>query len=204
MLGLRFKNWVHPQSNPFTIGRFTGISKHMSEQPLPGRRIGKAMLWAFWILFLGGLTLIFGNFEKRFYNPNQNAEGHVELGIRELSLIRNKYGHYVSPGKINGQEVTFMLDTGATSVAIPYNLGKKLGLEAGRSYPVQTANGLVQVYGTRIELLELGPIQVTEVRAALNPGMDGEEILLGMSVLKHLDFSQSGKTLTLRQNPSSH
>jgi len=64
---------------------------------------------------------------------------------------------------------------------------------------VSTANGNAEVRATKIDKLMLGTIQLQNVQASITPGMTGDEILLGMSVLKQLDFTQSGKTLTLRQ-----
>ena len=64
---------------------------------------------------------------------------------------------------------------------------------------VQTANGTTTAYATRLDSLQLGEIEVHNVKAQINPSMDSDEVLLGMSVLKHLDFNQQGDILTLRQ-----
>jgi len=114
-------------------------------------------------------------------------------------LQRNRFNHYVASGLINNTPVVFLLDTGATDVAVPAGLAERLGLKAGVARNAITANGIVQVYDTRIESLQLGSIQLENVRASINPGMSGNEILLGMSALKDLEFSQSGSTLTLKQ-----
>ncbi|WP_075185840.1 retropepsin-like aspartic protease family protein [Teredinibacter haidensis] len=171
----------------------------MSEKQAPGKHIGKGMLIACWILVLAGLTLFFNRHEENRYNPNQYLEGKENPNWVDVTLERNPYGHYLANGFINGQAVTFMLDTGATDVAIPASLQRKLGLKRGPQIPVSTANGEVMVWMTEITQLDLGPIQLHNVRASLNPGMNGDEVLLGMSVLKSLDFSQQGKHLTLRQ-----
>lgn len=171
----------------------------MSEESLPGKGIGKIMLTISWIFVLIVLVLWFGRWEEKQYNPNMSMEGVVMDDTRTVVLKRNRYGHYVSPGKVNDVPVTFMLDTGATQVAVPANLAKKLNLNSGARFSVSTANGIVEVRATTIDQLQLGPIILHDVRAAINPGMDGEEILLGMSVLKQLDFSQKNDELTLTQ-----
>lgn len=160
---------------------------------------GKWMLTLTWVILLVGLTYVFGVFEENKFNPNRNPDGVVTSNFREVVLQRNAYNHYVSNGKINGVDVVFMLDTGATDVAVPAQLAQKLSLKPGAPMIVSTANGRAQVRATRIDFLQLGPIELENIRAAISPGMGGEEILLGMSVLKQLDFSQSGDQLTLRQ-----
>ncbi|WP_096085316.1 retropepsin-like aspartic protease family protein [Agaribacterium haliotis] len=160
---------------------------------------GKAMLYIFWLLVLIGLSYMLGLWENKQYNPNQKLVGEQGDGRNIVQLKRNRFGHYVSNGKINGHNVTFMLDTGATSVAIPAGVADKLGLQRGPSHKVHTANGTATAYSTRIARLKLGSIELEDLRASITPGMQGSEILLGMSALKQLDFSQSGDVLTLIQ-----
>ena len=113
-------------------------------------------------------------------------------------MSQNRYGHYVVNGHINGTEVGFFLDTGATSVAIPGNIATKLGLKRGGQVSVQTANGLAAAYLTRLEEVRLGPIVQRNVRALIQPSMEGD-ILLGMSFLRELEMVQRDRNLILRQ-----
>ncbi|MDP2253773.1 MAG: retroviral-like aspartic protease family protein, partial [Thiobacillus sp.] len=76
--------------------------------------------------------------------------------------------------------------------------GTELGLKAGAPMPAITANGTVMTRATRIDALAFGPFEIAGVHASLNPGMGGDQVLLGMSVLKHLEFTQRGDTLILR------
>ncbi|MCL2590560.1 MAG: retroviral-like aspartic protease family protein, partial [Betaproteobacteria bacterium] len=96
--------------------------------------------------------------------------------------------------------VTFMLDTGATQVTLPAKLGVQLGLRAiGPAVTVTTANGTAEARMTLINELAFGPFVLREIHATLNPGMGGDDtILLGMNVLKRLEFTQRGDTLVLR------
>ncbi|MNT53873.1 Retroviral aspartyl protease [compost metagenome] len=121
-------------------------------------------------------------------------------GFIEVQLAGNGQGHFVADGQINGQAVHFLLDTGATDVAIPEGLAAKLALERGAPVMLSTANGRTQGYRTRLETLQLGDILLREVRALVVPGLDGEQVLLGMSALKQLEFTQRSGTLLLRQN----
>lgn len=166
----------------------------------PHRRLGIGMTVAMWLVLLGLLTMFFQNRSDRQHNPNQSLQTRIGTdGVRELVLTRNRAGHYVASGAINGEPVVFMLDTGATDIAIPGPVAKRLRLKQGQAMLYQTANGRVKVYATMLDDVALGEISLQGVRASINPGMRQKEVLLGMSFLKHLEFTQRGKTLTLRQ-----
>ena len=122
-------------------------------------------------------------------------------GIREVVLERNRQGHYVANGEINGIPVTFLLDTGATDVAIPAEIALDANLVSGLAQQASTANGVVTVYSTRINELTLGNIVLYNIEASITPSMLGGIILLGMSALQQIEFTQRGATLTLRQLP---
>ena len=166
------------------------------------RRWGIGMVVGMWILILAMMTIFFQDWWNDQQNPNQSAMTQVDMsGLRELALERNRWGHYVANGAINGEKVVFMLDTGATDVAIPVSVADRLGLQRGPVQVYQTANGSVRVYATRLASVSLGGIVLHDIRASINPGMEQDEVLLGMSFLKHLEFTQLGNTLTLRQFP---
>jgi len=163
-------------------------------------RIGRWMMVAAWLVLLALLTLFFSSFLERQANPNRNPKGSVNSeGVREVVLMRNRAGHYVADGAINGKRVTFLVDTGATDVAVPLGLAQRLGLSRGRAAVSRTANGNVKTWSTRLDEVRLGPLQMRNVRASILPGMKGGDVLLGMSFLKHLELLQRGRQLTLRQ-----
>jgi aspartyl protease family protein len=162
-------------------------------------RLGTGMIIAAWVLALGLLALFFNNYLDNQQNPNREFSSTITNGVREVVLQRNRYGHYVASGKINNADVVFMLDTGATTISIPESVARRLNLERGFSYSVSTANGNINVYATKLDNLRLGDIVLYNLRAHINPYMEGEEILLGMSVLKKLELNQRGDTLTIRQ-----
>lgn len=152
-----------------------------------------------WLAFIAGLTYAFSWLLDKQHNPNQiNITRISNTGVSEVELKRNRSGHYVASGEINGMPVQFILDTGATDVSIPLHIANKLGLERGAAMIAHTANGSVKVYSSRLNRVALGAIELTNVAASINPGMRGEDILLGMSFLSHLEIIQSGDRLRLR------
>ena len=91
----------------------------------------------------------------------------------------------------------FLVDTGATAVAIPSELASRLRLRKGQQVSTITANGIAIAHTTTIDELQLGDIIEHHVPATLVPNLPGGQILLGMSFLKRLDFSQRDDTLVL-------
>jgi aspartyl protease family protein len=165
----------------------------------PVQKMGTSMIVAAWVIIIAMLTLVFSGFLDTKYNPNKNVETYQNhTGQREVILQRGAHGHYVATGTINGYSVTFLLDTGATDVAIPEHVAKRIGLQRGMPMQVGTANGTITVYGTRLDSVSLGLIEMNGVRANINPYMNDDEVLLGMSFLKHLELVQKGEILILR------
>lgn len=163
------------------------------------KRLGGKFFIAMWLGLFLLLFLFFNDFLQKEYNPNQNIVSQTSAENTEVTLKRNRYGHYVSNGKINGETVTFILDTGATDISIPENIAQKLKLKHGRKQVYQTANGRITGFQTRLQEVSIGNIQLHNIRASINPYMKDDEILLGMSFLKHIEFTQRGDTLILRQ-----
>ena len=170
----------------------------MAADPL-APKMGKTMMILCWVILLAGASWFFGFWEQQQINPNRDPQSSVKGGIAEVVLDSNRMGHYLSGGTINGKSVTFLVDTGATNVAIPGGVAQQLALDAGPAHRVRTANGTTEAYQTRIGRLSIGDVVLHDVSASIVPNMGGKQILLGMSVLRQIEFSHRGDTLTLRQ-----
>lgn len=162
-------------------------------------KAGRYMVFAAWIGVAVLLTWFFSDYLDSRWNPNRNVVSRANLDApAEVVLQRNRYGHYVASGQINGKPVVFLLDTGATHVSVPEHIANELGLHRGQPMRVSTANGVATVYSTSLSEVRLGNIVLHNIRADINPNFEENEILLGMAFLKHLEFTQSGDTLVLR------
>lgn len=171
----------------------------MTSESGNARRFGRLMVFAAWVLLAGLLTVLFSDVLERQHNPNQQVQINPgNNGRDEIVLLRNRLGHYVATGQINGTEVEFLLDTGATNVAIPEQVATSLGLKRGLPLTTYTANGIVYTYATTLDRVALGSISATNVSANINPHMTGNQILLGMSFLKRFELLQRGDQLTIR------
>jgi aspartyl protease family protein len=162
------------------------------------RKLGNTFTWLGWILGFFLLALLFQQILEQQNNPNQSVKTVTNDGYYQIELQRNRYGHYVLDGEINQQKVTFMLDTGATTTSIPENISDRLGLRKGLPINVETANGTTTAYSTRLDSLKIGLMEFNQVRATINPGFEGNEILLGMNILKNLELIQRGNTMIIR------
>lgn len=170
------------------------------QAPDPTTKLGKGFAIIAWLLLLGVIYLFFDDYLKAQLNPNQQLRSAVSAGgERSVLLTANRQGHYVGTLKLNGQNVDFLLDTGATMVAVSGEVARRAGMKQGRAYQTATANGITTVYQSQIDQLQLGDIVLTNLNASIVPNLTGSEILLGMSALKHLEFAQQANQLQLIQ-----
>ena len=161
---------------------------------MSSEKIGQAMTYLAWILFLGLLTFGFNRILEKQNNPNQNVKiAYNDDQIAEVRLQQNRQGHYVATGQINTENVTFLLDTGATQISIPESVANRLNLEKGFPMQVSTANGSIEVYATTLASVSLGAITLYNIKAHINPYMEGKEILLGMNFMRHLFRDDSAR-----------
>ena len=171
-------------------------------RPNTARRLGVWMFVAAWIAFLATASFLFDDWLTERANPNRRTEATERAdGVREVVLAQNRQGHYVATGTINGAEVVFLLDTGATDVSVPLAVARRLGVRGGTPRRVRTASGIITTYAVVLDRVTIGPIARHRVSASVNPHMPGDEVLLGMSFLRHIELVQRNRTLTLRQYP---
>lgn len=153
-----------------------------------------------WLLLLGTLFLFFQDWGERESNPNRSM---IAASGTELVLTRSRDGHYYADGEINGRPVKFLLDTGASQIALAPKLANALALSLGQPVTLQTAAGRAPGYPTRLARVRLGGIEMQDLRAVVAEGMSEESVLLGMNFLKHLEITQRGDQLTLRVPPAA-
>lgn len=157
------------------------------------QRGGIVMMLLFWVLLMAvGTWWIHGGLEDMM-RPNAHIVSTLPAG-EPVTLKRNRAGHFEAPGRINGEPVTFLLDTGATYVSLSADLATELGLESGRSAWFNTANGRVQGWLTELAEVSLGGLKVQNVQGSISPGMERDTVLLGMSFLNLLSIEiQAGE-----------
>jgi len=158
-------------------------------------KTGRLFAWIAVIGLMIGLTAFFQAITQRSGGIIRS----VEDGSHALVVLqRSRNGHYVAEGEINGQPVKFLVDTGATDVAISEKTARAMGLEFGPRIRVMTAAGPVGAWITRLDRVSLGSLELTNVRATITPGLN-DAALLGMSFLKHFSMRQEGENLLIER-----
>ena len=160
----------------------------------PESRIGRRMIWFAALGLLGGLYLLFSTMEQKGGTVISIDAG----GAAMIVLEQDRNGHYQVEGQINNQPVVFLVDTGATDVAVPESMARALGLEFGPRIKVMTAAGPSQAWMTRLNEVSIGGISRRDVRATITSG-EFSEVLLGMSFLRHYSLRQQDGKLVISE-----
>jgi aspartyl protease family protein len=115
-------------------------------------------------------------------------------------LAADGHGHFHADGAINGGSMRFILDTGATSIALPAADAVRLGIDyrKGLRGIIHTANGPAPVWRVKFDTVRVGGIELQNVDGlVLEQGLD--VALLGMSFLNRVEMFRSGETMTLKR-----
>lgn len=113
-----------------------------------------------------------------------------------IEIRRGDDGHYHWPGRINGRQVEFLVDTGATGTAIPTALARELKLEALGTMRSNTAGGMVTGEIVMADIQLQGGVEAQRLRIAALPAL-GDKPLLGMDVLGRLRWQQRDGVLRI-------
>lgn len=123
-------------------------------------------------------------------------------GVRggKIVLTAGSGGHFLTQGAINGKTVQFMVDTGATSIAMGVGEAERLGIDfkKGQLGRGVTANGVVTVYHVKLASVRIGDVEVFDVDASVLPAASGA-ILLGNSFLTRFQMTRHNDQLVLER-----
>ena len=147
-----------------------------------------------WLLLAVGVFLAVQWWQREAQRTRFSIAGDV------LEIRRGADGHYHWPGSINGRAVDFLIDTGATSTALPSTLARSLQLDMLGEVQSQTAGGVVTGTVVRADLALQGGVQVERLVMAALPGLSGNP-LLGMDVLSRLRWQQDDGVLRIDLRP---
>ena len=123
-------------------------------------------------------------------------------GDTAIVLPMGPGGHFSAAGTINGKPVTFMVDTGATAIALSQSEANRIGLDWKRGRPgmSSTANGPVPVYAVNLTSVRVGAVEIANVAAIVVPS-DMPQVLLGNSFLNRFSMRRDNDVMRLEKNP---
>jgi len=136
--------------------------------------------------------------ERRTLARGQHSTSGIGGGRQTITLAADTRGHFVTTGAINDRPVRFVVDTGATLVALPAADAQRIGLDyrKGEVALTKTAAGVVPVFKVRLDKVRLGAIELHGVDGVvIEQGLD--VALLGMSFLSRVDMRHEGQLMTL-------
>jgi len=143
-----------------------------------------------------GVALFLG--VQAFQAEQQRSRFSSNAGVVELQ--RGPDGHFHWPGRVNGVAVDFVVDTGATSTALPQALAERAGVVAEGRMTSDTAGGAVEGRIARADVVLDGGVRAERLRVVVLPQLSVP--LLGMDLLSKMRFSQHGGTLRIEPPPS--
>jgi aspartyl protease family protein len=132
--------------------------------------------------------------------PVSLGQAAQKAGAQRIVLTADAQGHFMPPGQINGREVQFLIDTGATLVILSESDARRINLayDKGRRVKVSTANGAVAGYEVRLGSIRVGEAQVFDVPAIVLP-QSMPFVLLGNSFLTRFQMQRNNDQMTLER-----
>lgn len=148
-----------------------------------------------WVLIGAAVFAVFKHFEHRL-SPSYSKPRLVSAG--ELHIPRSRDGHYYADGLVNGRQVKFLIDTGATMVSISHEFGRQLAL-SGVSSQSRTANGTMPTVDAHGVSVQVGPLRVDNLQVSMGlVGHRADEALLGQNFLSKFEVLMRQNLMVIR------
>lgn len=176
-----------------TRARFSSFSNKNFPASAPSgpRETGLIPLIVFWCVVMGLLYL-----GMTYYLQPRQAR---VLASGELVIQRAADGHFYAPGRVQGLEVTFLVDTGASLVTVSDEFARKARLPAGTPTTFRTANGDRQGRVVDGVTIAIGPVEASNIRVGVGlRGGDAHDVLLGQSFLSKFDIELGKDQMVLK------
>lgn len=141
--------------------------------------------------------------EERVLKPGGAVNAnYAKPARREVRIVRDNSGSYTTSGAINGRAVDFLIDTGASGVAMSASQARALNIPyelTGTQVNVGTAGGVSRGYQVVLDRVRIGAVELRQVEGVVIEATSNHRILLGMSFLRRLEMTQKDNVMVLRQ-----
>ncbi|AYC31431.1 TIGR02281 family clan AA aspartic protease [Pseudomonas cavernae] len=147
-----------------------------------------------------GAVLRVDGVERSYSLSREYGEGFAVPSKQQLSIAKGIGGHYWVAGSIDGHPVQFLVDTGATSIALNEGQARMLGLDfrvQGQPLQVSTASGTAKAWRVKLDRVKVGTLELLGVEAMVLEGDSPNEALLGMSFLNRVGWREEQGVLLL-------
>jgi aspartyl protease family protein len=193
---------------PIAVSRGLAANVMISRVRIEYRVMRNIMIFA---AFIAGLGTLMAQIADKMTpalahsaSPKADVVATVALaGSRSISIPRDARGHFETEGRIEGQRIGFMVDTGASMIALNEKSAARFGLRPARgdfNATVTTANGTIKAARTRLAMVDVGGLVVRDVDAMVLPDEALSENLLGLSFLSKLKrFEYANGRMVLEQ-----
>ena len=164
-------------------------------------RIGQRGAGGVQLLAVEGETAIFSiDGQRRSIRMGQPYVSKSSGGAQSVRLSADANGHYMANGSVNGTSIRFLVDTGATMVALPAQMASRAGIKysAAPKGTVQTAGGPTTAYKVKLDSVTIGDVTLNNVDAVvIDRGLNVP--LLGMTFLSRMDIQHDGGLMVLKK-----
>ncbi len=171
------------------------------------------LIMRYFVVFAGLALAIFGmlsRFADKISHPKAAPMVSSAVAIqaahqypRTVTIQPDSRGHFQVEGRVDGRRIGFMVDTGASTIALTESDARRLGIHPSRSdftTMVRTASGSVRAAPVTLNTVDVGGLVVRDVPALVMPDQTLSESLLGLSYLKKLKrFEYANSKLVLEQ-----
>lgn len=147
-----------------------------------------------------GALLRVDGVERTYPLSREYSQGYAAPSKTQVSIAKGVGGHYWAAGSIGGQSIQFMVDTGATSIAMNNAQARRLGIDfrvSGTPMVVSTASGTAKAWRVKLDSVKVGALEVIGVEAVVLEGDAPTEALLGMSFLNRVGWREDQGVLVL-------
>jgi len=141
-----------------------------------------------------------GRRQRLIVGQHSVSAGNDERAAAAVNLTADASGHFFTVGTINGVPVRFLVDTGATMIAMGAKDAARANVDYLKGQPgvAMTANGQTRVWRVNLNSVRVGEIMLNQVEAAVHEH-DLPIVLLGMSFLNRMEMRRDGQTMTLKK-----
>ncbi|MFZ3184775.1 MAG: TIGR02281 family clan AA aspartic protease [Pseudomonas sp.] len=147
-----------------------------------------------------GAVLRVNGVERAYSLSRESSAGFSVPTKAQTSIARGADGHYRVVGSVAGQSVAFLVDTGATSLALNETQARRLGIDfrvQGEAMIVNLAKGTARAWRVKLPQVKVGPLEVLGVEAFVLEGEGANDALLGMSFLNRVRWHEDQGVLVL-------